>query len=182
MSPEEMIFIQSIVQNRLLAMTGESMNLVASSEDVKDKDQIYDKYSILMESQITYESDNHISMVFNGLLNRRNSAHPIHWLFSINYNPQTLQIIPFSEKFTIDKQLYAVFADSAEKAIKEELEGVLPPGWESFREMIPSEQIFLEGMMVETEYSYYLHENGVVVSYPVPFAFGNHKEVIIKTD
>lgn len=179
MSAEEITFIQNFVQNKLLAMTGEKIELTPSSENVKNKEQAYSLYSILMETRITYESDTHISIVFNGLLNRKNSAHPTHWLFSLNYSPQTLQIIPFSEKYTANNQLYVTFADLAEKAIKEACAGVLPAGWESFKEPIPSEKAFLDGMLAETEFCYYLQENGVVISYPVPFALGDHKEVTI---
>lgn len=179
MSAEEVTFIQNFVQNKLLGMTGETINLTPSNEDVKNKDQEYSLYSILMESRLTYENDTHISIVFNGLLNRKGSAHPINWQFALNYNPQTLQIIPFPEKYTVNTQLYITFADLAEKAIREELEGVLPAGWDTFREPIPSEEAFLDGMLAEFDFCYYLQENEVVISYPVPFALGDHKEVVI---
>ena len=181
MSLEEIAFIQNFVQNKILIMTGERLYLTLSDKDVK-KEQEYSKYSILMESQVTYNSDTHISIVFNGLLNRKKSAHPIHWLFSLNYNPQTLQIISFTEKYTVDNQLYRIFSELAEKMIKEECGGILPPGWDSFSEPICSEKDFLEGIIAEEEFCFYLQDTGVVISYPVPFALGDHKEVVIPYD
>lgn len=182
MSAEEITFVQILVQEKILAMIGEELDLIQSKESVKSKDQVYSQYRILMKSQITYEDDTHVSIIFNGLLENKSSAHPTHWLFSLNYNPQTLQTIPFSQKHTVDKQLYLVFADLAEKAIEEECAGILPTGWESFKEPICSEKAFLDGMLAEDEFCYYMQDTGIVISYPVPFALGNHKEVIIPYD
>ena len=137
---------------------------------------------MLMESWVAYESDTHVSIVWRGLFNAKGAAHPTHWLLALNYNPKTLQMIPFTEKYTVNKQLYTTFADLAEKAIKNECGGTLPEGWDSFRDPLPAEEIFITAMTAENEFYYYLQNNGVTVSYPVAHPIGDHKEVTIPYD
>lgn len=179
MSGEEITMIQNFVQKKIQATTGEEFALTASAQNVKNKDQAYSQYYLVMESQVVYESDSHISIVFYGMLNLKGAAHPTHLLFALNYNPQTLQVISFSEKYVVDNQLYRTFADFAAKAIEEICEGVLPSGWASFSDPICSETAFINGLNEEKEFCYYLQDTGVVISYPVPFALGDHKEVLI---
>lgn len=181
-SAEEMTFIQNYLQNELLTRTGDKITLTLSSEDVKDKDPVHTEsvqYSILMESRVAYDSATHVSIVWTGLLNKKGTAHPTHCLLALNYNPQTLQIIPFSRKYIVDKQLYSTFSNLAAKMLEEECNGILPSGWDSFYEPICSEKEFIDGLNTEDGFYYYLQDTGVVISYPVPFAMGDHKEVVI---
>ena len=182
MSPEETAFIQQLVRKRVQKMTGAELDLIPSNKTVESKDREYSQYCILMETQVTQNVDTHVSIVFNGYYNKKGSAHPINWLFSVNYDRKTLQEIPFSNKFIINTELYHIFSDFAEKAIKDECGGAWPDGWGPFSEVLCSQNKFLAGMKNENDFCYYLQETGVVISYWVPHAIGDHKEVTIPYD
>jgi len=58
----------------------------------------------------------------------------------------------------------------------------LPESWGTFSETICSKERFINGMTIGDEFSYYYTKNGVVISYPVVHALGDHKEVEISYD
>lgn len=135
-----------------------------------------------MESTITFASNDLISIVFDGLYNYKTAAHPIHWLFTLNFNPQTLETITLSEKYIIDEALYNIFAEVAETNITNECDGVWPENWGTFSETICSKNHFIEGMIKEVDFYYYYAETGIVISYPVVHAMGDQKEGEISYD
>ena len=177
MTEEEVDFVQGFIQEKIEAGSGETFDLIRSENDIADKEREYSQYYISLEAQVMHVSENCVSIVFKGLWNLKNSAHPINWFCSVNYSRETLQQIPFSEKYAINRELYLNFADAAEKGIKEEFNGVWPEELGTFSETLCSETAFLEGMKAGKEFFYYVQENAVVISYPVPHALGDHKEV-----
>ena len=172
-------FIKNYIENKIFNIFEENFNLKLSKTDVLDKNRDYSDCYIVMDSEISYISDDKISIVFDGLFNRKSTAHPINWFFSINFNPITLEIIPFSKNFPIDKNMYNIFAAEAEKGILQQCNGEWPDGWGVFSEELCSESKFLDGMQTEEEFHYYYTENGIGISYPVPYSLGNHMEILI---
>ena len=187
MTEKEADFLQAFVSGRIKETTGTEFNLIPSETSVESENREYSQYCILLSSDITQTAKDHMSVVFEGYYYKMGSAHPVHWLFSVNYNRETLQPICFAEKYSVNEELYITFADLAEKALMEETGGTWPEEWGTFEEQFCSREKFLSALNQEeegsnTEFNYYLTEDGVVISYPVPFAMGNHKEVLIPYD
>lgn len=172
-------FIKNFIENKIFNLFEESFDLELSETDVSEKNRDYSDCYIAMNSEISYISDDKISIIFTGLFNKKNTAHPIHCFFSINFNPMTLEIIPFSENYSINKNLYNTFATEAEKGILQQCNGEWPDGWGVFSDELCSESDFLEGMQAEEEFHYFYTKNGIGISYPVPYSLGNHIEIII---
>ena len=179
MSEAENSFVQKFVHKKLEEMTGTTFALTASKKGTEEIGTNYSQYCIIIESQVTQNIDTHTSIVFTGFYNKQGSAHPIDWLFSINYNRKTLQEILFSKKYVINAELYSIFSDYATSAIKEECGGTWPTGWGSFSETLCSQEAFLSGMNSEMEFCYYMQDGDVIISYPVAHTAGDHKEVKI---
>lgn len=182
MTEEQISFIEDFVQGKLEEISGNKFNLMSSPSDIQRKDRDYSEYYISVEAQITYISESQISIVFDGLYNKKGAAHPVHWIFALNYDPSTNQRIYFKEKYSINSELYDIFANYAVENIKAENDGIWPHGWGAFSEELCSENAFIEGMKEESGFCYYINEAGVVISYPVPYALGDHKEVEIPED
>lgn len=172
------LFIKEFIENKFLDFFGEKFDLTLSKNDISNKNQEYSNYYIVMTSKISYASNELISIIFDGLVNERSAAHPIHEFFTINFNPATLKTISFSQHYLIDKDLYKTFSTIAEKDLLELCNGSWPDGWKSFSEELCSEEYFLKSMQNDT-FNYFYTANGIGISYPVPHPIGDHKEVII---
>ena len=179
MSEVETAFIQDFVRRKLETVTGAVPELTPSDQPVVGQGREYAQHRIDLESRVTQDTDAHVSIVFEGFYNLKSAAHPTNWLFSLNYAPGTLEAIPFAEKYAVNARLYQSFASAAESAIKEAAGGTWPEGWKPFGESICPEETFINGMCDEREFCYYLQEDGVVISYPVPHAVGDHLEAVI---
>ena len=175
---KEVELIQSFVRDKIETLSGENFDLSCCKES-EDKDGDYSRYYIFLDAQITYTVENHVSVVFSGLYDLKGSAHPIHLQLALNYDPGTMQVISFDEKYRLDGDLYKTFAEIATANLKAENDGAWPDGWGSFSESLCSEEKFIEGMKNGTEFSWFCCKDGVVISYPVPYALGDHKEVKI---
>ena len=182
MSEEETVFIQDFVRRKIETTTAAVLDLTPSNQTVDTKGRGYSQYWIVLEAQVTQDTDAHVSIVFEGFYNLKSAAHPTNWLFSLNYDRKRLEEIPFAEKYAVNAPLYKSFVSVAENAIKEAAGGTWPEGWPSFGESLCSEDAFINGMRAEREFCYYLREDGVVISYPVPHAVGDHMEAVIPYD
>ena len=170
-------FIADFVSSKINEISGETFKLT-NSETTTEYSQNYSGYCINLESETSYVSNDMISIVFMGLLNQKSAAHPINLLFSLNFNPSTLDIVEFSSLHMIDDALYNEFVKQGEKQILEETDGVWPNGWGSFSKTLCSKETFFEGLNNKnSNIDWYYTENGIVFSYSVPFALGDHKEV-----
>ena len=77
----------------------------------------------------------------------------------------------------MDEALYQVFAEKAENELLQELGGQWPDGWRGFAEEICSKEQFMKGLQNESDYAWCLTEIGVVISYPVPHALSDQRQV-----
>ena len=127
----------------------------------------YDYY-IDINYRIAMESKDCISIIFEGMLNNRMAAHPIHLFFTYNVNPKTCERIVFSDMYHVDENLYnIVLLDVKEKIGDERLENLL------------DEKSFLNGLSNEKDVFSYYTKDFVGISVPVPFSLGNHIEAEI---
>ena len=182
-SEQQLNFIVNTIKEKLKSFSGEDFDLTVSKTDITNKNDIdnenLSEYYIVAQSEISYESEDMVSMIFEAHFNKSGTAHPTDWFFAINYNPKTLESIAFSDNYSVDEGLYNVFAQHAEKALLESFDGEWPDGWDSFSEMLCSKDSFLQGMKTEKEFAYYYTNEGVGISYPINHALGDHKEVVI---
>ena len=178
---EQNEFIGDFVAQKLCAMTGENFDLVSSSTDIKEPNKDYSNYNISIEGRTTYASDDMISVVFAGSLNKKVAAHPSSVFFTLNFNPATNEIIKFESLHTIDDALYQKFATQGKQNIIDENDGVWPEEFDSFEETLCSKETFFDGLKVNTNsINWYYTNEGIGFSYEVIHALGDHKEVEIK--
>ncbi len=178
---EQNKFIGDFVAQRLYAMTGENFDLIISSTDIKEPNKDYANYNISIEARTTYASDDMISVVFEGSLNKKSAPHPTRPFFTLNFNPATKEIIKFETINTIDDELYQKFATQGKQNILDECGGVWPEEFDSFEETLCSKETFFDGLKGNTNsINWYYTQEGIGFSYEVVHALGDHKEVEIK--
>ncbi len=153
-------------------------DLVYSENKVDLEEKTYSDYYIDVDYEITRSSSKVISIVFKGILNQKNAAHPMHLFFSLNIAPDTNERIFFKDSYVIDKELFNCFAAYARRNIEQKLGG-WPENLGEFSEDICTLDSFLSGMKSEKAFFSYYTDNGVGISFPVPFALGNHIEAVI---
>ncbi len=153
--------------------------LKQSVRDVANNGRDYTGCYLRAQSRVAYRSENLVSVVFTGRYNQRGAAHPIHFLWALNYDPQTLETVNFAQQYQVNATLYGAFSEAAEKEILEECSGKWPEGWGSFAEELCSEERFLKGLSEGGDFQHYFTTEGVVISYPVSFALGSHKEALL---
>lgn len=170
-------FIADFASSKINEIGDETFKLT-NSETSPEYSQNYSGYYINLESKTSYVSNDMISIIFTGLFNKKSAAHPSDILFSLNFNPSTLDIVEFSSLHIIDDTLYDEFVMQGEKQILEETDNVWPNGWDGFSKTLCSKETFFEGLNNKnSNIEWYYTENGIVFSYSVPFALGDHKEV-----
>lgn len=177
---EQTRFVENFVVTELHKMTGVSFDLKKSNDMGDYHDEEYYNYYINLESKVSYVSNDAVSIIFSGVLNKKSAAHPLHLLFSLNFDPNTMNVIQFSERHAIDDALYEEFALEGEKRILEECGGKWPEGWKSFSETLCSKETFVKSLKNDNEYSeveWYYTEDGMGFSYSVAYSLGGHKEV-----
>lgn len=178
---EQNEFIGNFVSQKLYALTGENFDLVSSSTDIKEPNKDYSNYNISIEGRTTYASDDMISVVFAGSLNKKTAAHPSSVFFTLNFNPATNEIIKFESLHTIDDALYQKFATQGKQNIIDETGGVWPEEFDSFEETLCSKEAFFDGLKGNTNsINWYYTNEGIGFSYEVIHALGDHKEVEIE--
>ena len=135
--------------------------------------------SLELSGRVTFQSDELVCVVLEGLHNVRTAAHPNHLFSTRNFDPQTGETLPFAGRYVIDEALYEAFAASAEAVLTEQAGGTWPEGWASFAEMFCDKDAFIAGLTVEEEYHVLYTGDGLYISFPVPFALGGHMEIPI---
>ena len=174
----EMVFIKDFIQCELELFTGEKLDLYYA---YKEKDNVvsdYSNYCINIKSYVTFSSDDFVSIVFDGLLNQKNTAHPIRLFFTVNYNPQTLKNVPFSDKYNIDESFYPLFL----KKTKEKIKSQYGLNYEDVYATLLAQCLEKESLLqniIEGDYYYYFTGETIGISIPVIFALGDHIEIEI---
>lgn len=176
---DNMPLIKKFVVSKMEDICGGNLCLTESETDVKGDIKNYSDYYIKVNSKISYNSNDLISIVFEGIVNKKATAHPYHLFFTFNFNPKTQKQVAFSDMYILDEKLYNIFSQQAEKNILEQTDGVWPEGWDSFSQELCSKEKFLNGLIAVDEIYWYHIKNGIGISYPVPYALGDHKEVEI---
>lgn len=171
------LLIEDFIQSKIKAFCGETFQLIQTKKDITNKNRDYSNYYIEVNFKISYISEDLVSVIFEGFLNKKETAHPYHLFFDFNFNPKTSKPVAFSERYFIDDALYDAFSQQAEKNILEQCDGQWPSGWKSFSEQLCPKDKFLEGIEKEETFYWYHTQNGVGFSYPVVFALGDHMEV-----
>lgn len=176
-------FMTDFLLLKLYEISGENFKLINSEKSIKNDNQNYTDYYITIDSKTSYASDDIISIVFRGFLNKKSAAHPMHIFFALNFDPRTMSVVDFSSRHIIDDALYNEFASQAEKQILEENEGKWPENLGAFSETLCPKECFFEGLKSE-EYDFlinwYYTETSIGFSYSVPFALGNYKVVELR--
>lgn len=179
MTQEELVFLEKFITNKAFERSGETFHLKRKDKDISSTKREYEEYYIDVDSQVTYRTDDCVSVVFQGLYNKKSAAHPTHLLYAVNYHPDTLEVFTFNETYLLTDELYDTFARLAVANILEGTGGVWPSSWGPFDENICTKKSFFTGMKAGNEFDYYYTATGVVISYPVPFVMGDHLEVEI---
>ncbi len=159
-------------------LTLTEFNLTLTNDSFDTEAHEYSEYYINTDCNITYFSDELISITFQGMLNYKTAAHPNHLFFTLNIDRETKQRIIFKDNYDINWELYDIFSNYARNNIVEKA-GEWPENWGSFSESICSFEEFERGMINENEFFFYYTNDGIGISYQVPFALGNHLEVVI---
>lgn len=175
---EEKEFLKKFVEDWLEEYTDESFSLTVGEKRENTAD--LKGYYIELEGETTFRSDEFVSVVFQGMINAQNSAHPNHVFFSVNYDPVTQKEISFASRYVSDEALYSAFVAEGEKLLSDEFGGNLTEPFSAVSGICSAEQFELALREDCPEYRriyYYETSQSVGFSYSVVFALGGHKEV-----
>lgn len=140
----------------------------------------YSNYALHLDYRVTSLTDDVISIVFDGMINLKMSAHPTHLFFTLNIDRKNEQIIRFEDRYVVDDALYDTFAEYAQKDLMEMAQSdVWPENWDTFSEMFCRKESFLNAITSANESHFYFTEQGVGISYPVAHVMGDHLETVI---
>ena len=131
------------------------------------------QYYLDLDCKITFESDWTICLVFEGVFNYINAAHPIRMLFSLYINREDDTRVMFKDIWLVNDAFYDLYLQYAEEALALSL-GEEYMGDISVEELCDREG-FLAGLETEQEYCVFYTETGVSVSYPVNHALGDYQ-------
>ena len=178
---EEKNYFEREIAYWLKETTDEEFSLAFSENVKKPGLDNYEQYLVDLQGKTTYRSEQIASVIFQGMINLKSAAHPMHVFFSLNYNPKTLETIDFLDIHSVTEELYIAFALEGEKTIKEKNGGEWPQGLGGFSEVFCSKEAFLRGMEKESPidqriYFYYTEEK-TGFSFSTVHALGGHIEV-----
>ena len=158
----------------------EAMALPADFPSEKMYETDYSTYAFGVDYRVTSYTDDILSIVFEGMINLKQSAHPTHVFFTLNIDLKNEQIIHFEDRYVVDDALYDTFAEYAQKDLMEMAQSdVWPENWDSFSEMFCSKESFLNAITSANASHFYFTEQGVGISYPVAHVMGDHLETVI---
>lgn len=158
----------------------EAAELPADFPSEKMYETDYSTYALGVDYRVTSYADDILSIVFEGMINLKQSAHPTHVFFTLNIDLKNEQILRFEDRYVVDDALYDTFAEYAQKAILELSQyDEWQANWDSFSEMYCSREKFLNGMTSMIGFHFYFTEQGVGISYPVAHVMGDHMETVI---
>ena len=177
--------IADFITTKINEFSGEEFKLIGASALPEQKNLQDSEYYIEIETEVTYNTSDTVSIVFSGLFNKKGAAHPTNLFYALNFDPNTMQEIDFANRYTVDGELYTSFAQSGKEKITQLLGGTWPDAWKSFSEEFCSEQEFFEGIKLNTQgdavYWYY-SKTGIVFSFSVAHALGDHIEAEVSFD
>lgn len=171
--------IYQFVHQEINRLCIDGCRLTTAEEKPVEASTEYNCCFLELDYQVALCTNTMISLVFEGLYNHRNTAHPIHVFFTVNLDPSNGQKIQFTDGYVVDDVLYDTFSQYAEKDIIEKAGGTWPENWGTFSEDICDKECFLDGLATERDFHVYYTKEGVGISYPVPYVMGDHMEVLL---
>ncbi|MBE6763021.1 MAG: hypothetical protein E7553_01495 [Ruminococcaceae bacterium] len=167
--------IQSYITERLRFHYDFEETMTLSATDIEAGD--YSDCFVNIDCEITCNTEERISVLFEGMFNRKTAAHPLNCLFTLNIDPATGNRLMFGNVYAVNDGLYDCFRTYAEKALAVKADEQWMNGTE-FSVLCPRER-FLQGLEDEIEYQTYFTQTGVGFSYPVAHALGDYQTVEI---
>lgn len=177
LSTKELDFLKSDVCAYLQGIVGQTFEL---SDTIKEISAVQpDGYLIYLDMQSLYRTDSFVSITFEGILNLKTAAYPIHLFYSANLDPTTGEKILFSDRFVVEEALYQAIEAIGNREFKILCGESWDPEKISVSALCPQEK-FLTTLQENTshgEVCFYETEDFVGFSFSVPFVMGNHWEV-----
>ena len=155
---------------------GWDVQLTAADEDIAVQPQDYEEY-LNLDCRVTYLSDEIASVVFEGMLNGRTAAHPMHLFTTLNIDLAAKKQIQPRDLIPVNEALYAAFLHYGYLSMAEKANAEFLAGFE-LKEYC-DERAFYAGFYEADFPCVYFTETGVGISYEVEFALGNHQETEI---
>lgn len=177
----ERVFIKDFIQCELELITGEKFDLCYACKENDDIVSDYSNYCINIKTYVMFSSDDFVSIVFDGLLNKKSTAHPVRLFFTLNYNPKTLKTIPFSNICNIDESFYPLFLKKAEEKMKSQYGLNYEDVYATLSVQCLEKESLLQNI-IEGNYYYFFTGKTIGISVPVIFALGDHIEIEIPYD
>lgn len=152
---------------------------------VLDPKMLYTEYTnnptinkyLVLDCVVKYESLELTSLVFSGTIYGKSAAHPSHLFFSLNIDRSTGERILTRDIYPVDEQLYNIFDNYAYTDLQEKANAEWLASIE--KDDLYTKNRFFAGLQEESDYCTYFTATHLGISYPVPFALGNHIEVEI---
>ena len=130
-------------------------------------------YYLDLSCRVTYEHEDFVSIVFEGLYNMKTAAHPINLLFSLNVNRYTNERVMLKDIWPLDDVFYDTYRPLAQAALTAKFGEDI-----SIDDLLKKDSL-LNGLQTEKEYCVYYTQSGMVISIPVIHALGDHFETEI---
>lgn len=170
--------IENMMVAKIKELCGETFSLTRSQTDVADKQREYSGYCIDLDARVSFASEDIVSIVVEGAFNKKETAYPSNWFFTLNFNPKTEQSVNFTDRYVVNKALYDAYAKMAKQTIIDRNGGKWPETLGNFGEDVCSEEPFLNGLKDGIVY-WYLTPNSMGFSCPVWHFLGDHLEAEI---
>lgn len=164
--------IHDYVENKIADICLSEYNIVESSSDVSDKNAEYSQCYIDVKYRVSLNTENLVSIVFDGIYNYRSAAHPTNLFFTLNINPKTAETVEFTDTYVLDDAVYELFTESALDNISKLTEDITV-------DSLCTKDEFIDGIKSQNEFYCYYTETSIGISCPVPHVLGDHLEVEI---
>lgn len=171
--------LQDFVESKLESICCLQLELQCADRDIPSGSMPDPRYSIDVDARVMWQSEDLVSIVFEGMYNDKMAAHPTNLIFAINLAPDQAKQIFFAECFTIDRALYQTFTDYAREDIAASADSQWLADQDGLLEQLCSEGKFLDGLQEEKDFYWYYTGSGIGIVYPVPHALGDYWETTV---
>jgi len=179
LTEENMRYIQSDIVSQIVTYTGEEFDLILSSSDVADKEREYTAHYLMLTSEVSYCTDDLVSITYKGMHNAKWAAHPTNVFFVQNFNPKTNKSVTFPQLYSIESNIYENFAEQGYAQLLERFNGAWPDGLGDFAEAVCSEDTFFAGLKNGLIPFYFTTEGIGFVMIDLPRALGAPLNVVV---
>jgi len=168
-------FVCQYLEEKIFEICGEEFDYTESNVDVTETE--YSSYFIDLNHHIVYKTKSFVSIVFDGFLNKKHTAHPTNLYFTLNINLDSGNRVLLKDIYPVNNELYEVFNEYAYN----KLESTADEKWlESFDvSLLYNKEDFLDGLESEKYYCIYYTKDSLGISFPVVHAMGDHMEIEI---